>query len=830
MEGGANEIDPGDRGLSMDTIVRDLRYAIRTLRRAPGFTTVVVLTLALGIGANTAVFSVVNGVLLRPLPLPEPERLVYIGWRWGDGEFNTTMTAFKYAFLREHARVFEGVSTEQAWLTELGEDWDEVRGLRATPDVFRVNGIAPVLGRAFTDEEARPGAGPVVVLSDAVWRTRFDADPAVLGRAVRLGGVPHTVVGVLPAGVRLPEVPDYADFVVPYVVEPDPRDEGHNYRMRARLAPGVTRERAEAELRALSARFREAHPELMDADEIGFTLLGYGDVFVGGLARTLWLLLGAVGFVLLIACANVAHLMLARAITREREIAVRTAIGAGRGRIVRQLVAESLVLAVAGAALGVLLAGWSMDALLALAPAGLPRMEEITLDWRVLGFTLAVALATGLAFGLAAAAHAFRVDPAAPLRGARQAGTPARRRARAAIATAEAALAVVLLTGAGLLIRSFFELRGVDAGFEPQHVLAVEFRRTPPEYADVARARQFEDALLARIRRLPGVLSAAASSALPLESQFNFPMTVVGRPDATRGDVQWRAVGPAYFETLRIPLLRGRAFTEQDGASGPPVVIIDELFARKYFPGEDPIGKRIDIGTFQGREVIPGFDEPEREIVGVVGAVHVLRLDEAPIETMYIPRAQAPQAFDLGGLATLAVRVDPRAGRAAALAPALLAEMRALEPRMPAPHFREMTDVVGASMAHERFNTVLLGVFAALALMLTAIGIYGIATYAAQQRAREIAIRVALGAQHGAVVRQALREGMAPVALGLGAGVVAAAALTRLMSGLLFGVSPTDPRTFAAVPVMLAALAGLAIWLPARRAAAADPMEMLRQE
>ncbi|HEX7049892.1 MAG TPA: ABC transporter permease [Longimicrobiales bacterium] len=813
----------------METLFSDLRYAVRTLVKSPGFTLAAMLTLALGIGANTAVFSVVNGVLLRPLPYPEPDRLVYLGWEWNSGGVNSTVTAYTYEYIREHARVFDGVSTERGWATELGEGAvpDEVRGLRATADFFRVNGIAPALGRAFLPEEDRPGAPPVVVLSDGVWRTRFDADPAVLGRTVRLGGVPHAVVGVMPPGFRFPEAPGYTDFVVPFRLDPDPRDKGQNYQVRARLRPGVTLEQARADLAAVSARFREEHPELMGESEVGVAILGYQDIFVGGLERTLWILLGAVGFVLLIACVNVANLMLARATSRQREMAVRAAIGAGRGRIVRQLLTESVLLALGAAALGLVVGEWSVDGLLALAPSGLPRMEEIGLDGRVLGFTLAVALATGIAFGLTAAAHAFRVDLSGALRGgARRTGERSRRRVRSLFAASEAALAVVLLTGAGLLITSFFELRSVSAGFEPEGVLAVEFRRTPAEYGTAARVWQFERQVLERIRAIPGVVSAAATSTLPLQGQYNFPMTVVGRPDATFGAVQWRGITPGYFETLRIPLVRGRAFTARDDDRMPPVVIVNETFARKYFPGQNPIGQRIDIGTYQGKELIPGFDDPPREIVGVVGDVHGLGLDRAPSETMYIPRAQAPDGWAVAALGAIAVRVQG----GAVVGPAVLDAIRALEPRMPLPRFRSMPEVIGASVAQERFNAVLLGLFAGLALVLTAIGIYGIVSYTVRQRTGEIGIRMALGARRDEVVRLFVRQGMVPVAIGLGIGIVAAFALTRLIESLLYGVSPTDPVTFAAVPIALAAVAAFATYLPARRAATVDPMVVLREE
>ncbi len=819
----------------MGTLIKDIRYAARTLGRTPGFTLAVVSTLALGIGANTAVFSVVNGVVLRPLPYPDPERVVYIGWDYGPYS-SMRETAYKFAYIREHSQVFEGVSTEWPWTTELGaaEIPDEVSGLRATLDFFRVVGIQPVLGRSFLPEEDVPGGARVVVLSDELWRTRFDADPAILGRSVLLGGEPHTVVGVLPPEFRVPERQGTTDFIVPFQLAADPRDGGKNYDIRARIRRGVSQEQVRADLLAVSQQFRAAHPELVGADETGTgaTLLAYGDLYVGGLEGTLWVLLGAVGLVLLIACVNVANLLLARSTARRREMAIRAAIGAGRGRIARQLLAESLLLTSTAAVVGLLVGTCGVDGLLALAPAGLPRMDEIGLDGRVLAFTFGVAAVTGTAFGLAAAWHAFQTDLNSSLRdgGVRQGTSRAGVRARSAFVAAQAALAVVLLTGAGLLIASFHRLRQVDLGFEPDGVLAVQFGGMPAGYVAERRAWEVQSRILERIRALPGVSAASVVSIAPFSgNQLNFPMTVVGNPEATRPDVQWRSVGPDYFRTLGTAVVRGREFSDADDARATPVAIVNETFVRKYFGGRDPIGQRIDLGTFGGQEVVPGFDDPERVIVGVVADTRVQALAADVDEIVYTPRAQDPadpMIAEFIGFGALMIRAQGPAQ----VTPAVLAAIRELDPRLPVPHFLPLRDAIGSSIAQERFNMVLLGAFAGLALVLTAIGIYGVVAYNVRQRVAEIGIRVALGADRARVLGMVLRQGMSPVALGLGIGLAAALALSRVAEGLLFEVSASDPGTFAAIALILSVVALGASYLPARRAARVDPMVALRSE
>ena len=828
----------------------DLRFAARVLIKNPGFAAAACLTLALGIGANTAVFSVVNGVLLKPLPYPEPERVVYLARAFANGTTSSTLTAWKYDYFLRNTTVFEAVATHSGWATAIGaaEDAAEVRGLRASAGFFAVNGIAPAIGRAFSAEEDAPGSPPVVVLSDAVWRERFGADLGVLGRSIELGGEPHTIVGVMPAAFAFPELPAFMDFIVPYRVVPDIRDGGHNYTVRARLAEGVTRERAAAELEAVSERFRVDHPDLLGRNDVGVRIIDFSAMHVGGTATRLWLLLGAVGFVLLIACANVVNLLLVRSAARAREIAIRAAVGAGRGRIARQLVAENLLVGLVAALLGVLIGQWTLEILLALAPGGLvrpeqiaimgegglPRAGEIGLDLRVLAAALAIGAGTGVLFGLATAAYA-PTDPSATLRdgGSGRTGGPGARRLRATLAAAEVAIAVVLLAGAGLLVASLAKLSAVDTGFEPDGVTVLEFPRTPENYT-VEQLAGFEQRALERLRAQPGVVAAGATSMLPLRGQYNFPMTVVGRPDAS-GEPQWHTTSPGYFETLRVPIVRGRDFTAaDDAANAAPVVLVNEAFARAYFDGEDPLGQRIAIGQYEG-EGVDGFVDPPREIVGVVADQRALGLRQtAARATLYVPRAQTPAiepdangASGVWALGGIVVRTD---GRIALGSRALDALVREADPNVPAPRIGTMNDVIGASLEEERFYTVLLGAFAALALALAAIGIYGVVAFTVQQRTSEIGIRMALGADAAAVLGLVLRQAMLPVLVGIGLGVAAALGLTRLLRGLLYEMSATDPATFAVVAAALAAVALMAAFVPAKRAAAVDPAISLRRD
>jgi putative ABC transport system permease protein len=811
----------------MTNLLQDLRHAARQLLKNPGFSVVAVATLALGIGANTAIFSVVNGVVLRPLPFPEPDRLAFLGWDWGGGP-QGALTSFKFDYWREHGQVFDGVSVSSSVVAELeaGDRMDDVRGLRVTEDFLTVVAATPALGRRFLPEEMRPGGPQVVILGDALWRSRFGADSGILGEVVRIDGEPHTVIGVLGADFSYPPSPTYTDLLLPLRLVPNRADGGHNYLPLARLSAGVTPDQARAAMRGVFDRFQREHPDLAQGEnERGVGFRSYQDVYVGGLQRTLWILLSAVGLVLLIACANVASLLLGRAASRRREMATRAALGAGRGRIIRQLLSESLVLAFVAGAAGLLLGIWSVEILLALLPQGLPRMNEIGLDLRVLGFTFLLALGTGIGFGLAAAVPASRPELATALKQDRSGGRAGGVRLRWALVAGEAALAMILLAGAGLLVVSFLQLRGVETGFNPENVVTADLGRMPDGYRSGARLAALEAQIVERVRSVPGVQAAATATNLPLQRGWNIPITVEGRPEATEGDIEWRAVGPGYFSALEIPVLAGRPFTGSDHENGVPVAIINEATARHYWPDGDAIGQRVVIGAYQGRHVIPDFEDPVREIIGVVADVREMGLELAPKRTVYVPQAQALPGM-IWGLPWLMVRTTQPD-----LVPGAVREALAeADPRLREPVFGSMDDVVAASVAQERFNAVLLVSFAVTALLLTMIGIFGVVSYSVRQRTHEIGVRMALGAGASQVRKLIVAQGMRAVMVGVGIGLVGAFLLTRLLSGMLFGVEPWDPLTFAAVVALLMSVALLATYLPARRATRMDPMIALRAE
>jgi putative ABC transport system permease protein len=809
----------------METMLQDLRYALRALRRSPGFTVVAVLTLALGIGANTAIFSVLNAIVLRPLALPGAERLTHLGWSYGEG-VGYTITETKFEFWREHNRSFEGIATWRSFSAEAdGPDGAALQGLNVSADFFRVVGVEPRLGRSFSADEYQPSRLPLAVIGDEVWRTRFEAAPDVIGQQIVLDGVAHTVVGVMPAGFRLPQLPNHSGVLRPMALRPNPEDLGHNTIALARLRQGITPQQAQADIDRVLAAFRDRYPTLAAGEREGMRMVAYDEIYVGDLRGMLWLLLAAIGFVLLIACANVANLLLARATERQREITVRLALGAGRGRILRQLLTESMVLAVLAGAVGIGVATWGVDALLSLSPTPLPRQHEIGLDWRVLLFTLLLAMGTGVLFGLAAGIPASRSEVAAGLRdGGRTAGrSRGVGRLRAALVAAQAALAVVLLSGAGLLITTFSNLRSVETGFHVDDVLAVSFTRTPSGMESAADFTTFQERVRQEIAHVPGVRSVATTSVVPLGGQSNFPMMVVGRDGASETAIQIRAVSPGFFETLDVQLRSGRGFTDGDRAGAPGVIIINEATARHYFPGENPIGQRIQVGATPDFTV-PDLNEPVREIVGVVADTRVLGLRQEAPRMIYLPQAQVPEM--LAGLPAVLVRAPGGMKVERRLAEAI----HAADPRLPGPVIRPLASVVGVSLGQERFVGTLLSLFAGLALLLTGVGIYGVISYNARRRTREIGVRIALGASSGHVLRLITRQGVAPVAIGLVIGVVAATFATGTLESLLFGVTATDPVTFLGVVLVLSGVALAAAYLPARRATRVDPMTSLRED
>ena len=811
----------------LEDLVQDVQYGARSLRKHPGHAAATILTVALGIAANTAIFSVFNGVLLRPLPYPEPERVVHLGWQWGRGGGRSgSLSPYQFEFIRENARVFAGVATFRTFETELGDpaSFATVLGLRVSHDFFQTTGISPVLGRTFDERESAPGGSAVVILGDALWQREFGGSADAIGKSILIGGTSHTVVGVMPPGFRVAGLPAHTDAIVPLRLQADPGDEGLNYTVMTRLLPDVTFAEATADLSVVSASFRAANPQLGAAREGGHVrLMDYQDIFVGQYLRTtLWVLLGAVGFVLLIACANAANLLLARAIGREREMALRAAIGAGRGRIVRQLLAENLLLCMIAGVIGLAIGRAALDLILVLVPREIPRLEEIGLDIRVLAFTFGIATLTGIVFGLTGALPASRPDLLHALRTGGRTSTSTRKRARDFLIVGETALAVVLLTGAGLLITSFARLSAVDPGFDAENLLAVRFSRMPRTYSEKESRVELTQQLLERVRAIPGVERAALLSSFPLERGYNMAVTVDGRDDEAVS-VEWRSVTPDVFETLRIPLVRGRAFSDADRAGAARVTIINEAFANRFWPGESPIGKQIAIGRYNGRWTNPDAAALS-EVIGVISDIREVDLRRSAIRTAYVPDAQAP--VGMMSAPKLVVRTSQQVPLHAAITEAV----HAIDPLIPPPDVETISDIVGRSIAQDRFRMVLLSAFAASALLLTAIGIYGLIAYSVRQQVREIGIRMVLGAQAGRVLISIVGRGLILVGAGIVIGIVSALGLTRLLSSVLFGVSATNAMTFLQVVAVLGVTALLAAYLPARRATRVAPTVTLTSE
>ncbi|MEJ7809787.1 MAG: ABC transporter permease [Gemmatimonadaceae bacterium] len=808
---------------SLDDLSHDLRYAARLLRRQFGFATVAALTLALGIGASTAIFSVVNAVLLRPLPYPEPDRLARI-WSVNRGQDLTEagVSIPDFADWRDGNRVAARIaafSMLPTGLTLVGRDEPErLPTAYVTEDFFGTIGVPARLGRGILPEEHKDGANRVIVMSDALWRRRFGADPAVIGRAIPFESDVFTVVGVMPPGFDYPS--PRAELWAPTSLIPEssiPRLRPVRWlNVIARLRPGVSPEAAQTAMNTVARRLEAQYPE-SNAGWGETRLLSLREQTVGGVRRALVVLFGAVTLVLLIACVNVANLLLARATTREREMAVRTALGASRGRIVRQLLTESVVLALIGGALGTIVATRAVPALVTLSGEALPRAGQVGTDWRVLLFALALSLATGLVFGLVPAIRAPRTDLQGALRDGGRGSTAGRRshRLRALLVMSEMALALVLATSAGLMVKSFRRLAQVDPGFRPDNVLAVSLTIRKSRYPDATRYLPFYRHLLERVREVPGVQAVGAIKNGPLLNAASggepYPFTVVGRslPPAgaePRADVH--PVSPDYFRAMGIPILRGRPLSEQDDETAPLVAIISGSLARRFWPGASPVGETI---TYGGRP---------RQIVGVAGDVRYARMDSLPGAAIYVPVFQEPRIA-----VTLLVRT---AGDPAAAAPGVRAAIRALDPSLPITQLVTMRQAMLDSVARPRFFTLLLSLFGALALALAALGLYGVIAFTVSQRTHEIGVRIALGAGRGSVTALTLRYAMAPALAGIAIGLAASLLVTRVLASQLYGVTATDPATFMAVSALLAAVALVAAYLPARRAARVSPMEALR--
>ena len=817
----------------MQTFWHDLRYGARTLAKNRGFAAIALLTLALGIGANTAIFSVVNAVLLRPLPYAEPARLVSVaGTDTGRPGARIAASYPDFFDWRERNRSFEGLaayhSASLMWREERGGT--EVSGQVVTADLFDLLGAKPHLGRGFARSDERPGGGDAAwpaILSHRFWQERFGGDPRIVGRTMTLDRRSFEIVGVMPPGFQFPIQADPVDLWVTPAIDfasvgesRRPVTERRGYRfleVLGRLRPGVTLAQAQSEMDAIAANLTREYPD--NNLNNGILLQAFDRNLTADYRQALLVVFAAVGCVLLIACANVANLLLGRAVARRKELAVRAALGAARGRLLRQMLTESLLLSLGGGALGLLPAWWGIEGLMRLLPADLPRGAEVALDPQVLGFAFASSLLTGLLFGLAPALQASRID----LAGAMKTGAspPPRARLRSLLVVGEVALAVVLLIAAGLLTRTFLKLQRVELGFDARNVLTAELTVSDSQYPGAEQKAQFFQRAVERVRALPGVASAGAILPLPLSGDDvsgSFQLVDRPAPPGQEAKTQIRFAGLDYFCAMKIPLLAGRDFTARDDLAAPAVAIVSRQFVNAYFPNESPLGKRLllPMGV--------RADETTCEIVGVVNDVkHRSDLGREAEPELYLPYAQLPFV----GQMSLVVRATVPA---AALARDVQRELAALDREVSLRKVRTYEQHLGAAIAQPRLNALLFGLFALLAFALGVIGLYGVMAYAVTQRTREIGVRLALGARTPDILAMVLGQGMRLALLGVAIGIGAALALTRLLTGLLFGVAPADPLTFIAVPLALALVALLACWLPARRAMQVDPMTALREE
>jgi putative ABC transport system permease protein len=804
----------------MQTLWQDLRYGARMLLQKPGFTLIAVITLALGIGANAAIFSVVNGVLLRPLPFKDPDRLMLIRETKLPQFPEFSVSPGNFLDWRKQNTVFERlVAFNGVSFNMIGAgDPEQIRGMKVTDGFFAMLGAQPLLGRDFLPEEDQPGRDNVVILNYGLWQRRFGGDPKILNQTLTLSGQSYTVIGVMPATFRFggPDLDLWKPMA--FTAQEAQIHGGHWLGAIGRLKPGATENHARAEMITIAGRLAAQYPDANTGWSV--KLMPLLEYTVRSVKPALIVLLCAVAFVLLIACANVANLLLARAAGRQKEIAIRTAVGAGRARIIRQLLTESGLLALLGGAAGLALAKWGMDLLLKLAPQGLPRMNDVSLDGRALAFTAVVTLLTGVIFGLVPALQSSKPNLNETMNDTGRGSTEGRQRqlVRSALVVLEVASALVLLVGAGLFIKSFWRLQQVDPGFNPDNTLTLTVSLPRTKYPEDTQRIAFFQQLLENVGALPGVQAAGATNPLPLTGDTVLAFVVQGRPALPPGAGQstnFYAASADYFKALGIPLRRGRLFTERDVRDSPHVAVINETMARKIFPDEDPIGKRI---TFDGGGKNPDW----YEIVGIVGDVKQYGLDQATPMQTYEPYTQQTYSS-----MTLVART---AGDPAKLTAAIRNAVLQLDKEQPIANIRTLDEILSTSVAQQRFSTLLLGIFAAVAMLLAAVGIYGVLSYAVTQRTHEIGIRVALGAARSDVLRLVVGAGMRLTLLGVGAGLAAAFALTRLMSTLLFDVSATDPMTFGLIALLIVTVALLACWVPARRATKVDPMVALRIE
>lgn len=814
----------------LETLGQDLRYGLRQLRGNPGFTAVAVITLALGIGANVAIFGLVNAVLLRPLPYPNPGRLMHVDWLFKNGDV-PSVTGEEYVFWREHSRVFQSTAAyglfPKGFNLLAGTEPEHVKAWEVSHDFFRTFGVQPFLGRSFTPEEDRPGGTRTVVLSYGLWKQRFGAQRSIVGRSVILDGQSYSVVGVMPKGFRfsLPYAPvGNIQAWVPLRLVPNPNEDGHDYLMVARLKPNVSQAQARADMSHVLAEIRQAVPGYVHPRERGAVLIPYRKWATGDVRGPLLILLVAVGFVFLIATANVASLSIARATTRRTEMAVRLALGASPGRVRWQLVTESLLVALAGGAAALIVGPWVAKLLLAISPEGLPLAGGVHVDFRVLLFALSIAAIAGIAAGLAPAfrLRRFEVGPALKEGGRTSSAGSSREHLRRWLVGGEIALSTLLLSGALLLMFSLIALGRTKPGFNPQDLWSFHISLNPAVSKTASATSDFEQRVLARLKELPGARSASVASSLPLEPSLNFGVKLTTGDRESHVYVDARSVSPGYFQTMEMPILRGRAFDESDTATSSFVVIVNRAFAQQCCRGRSALGSLVYLPMGSNENIA-------REIVGIVGDTKEDALNEPSPPTVFIPQAQLDdeltRAIYIGSSSSWVVRTSARPD---------LAEIQHAVSQVDrgeaVTDLQPMGKVIAESLAPGRFEAVLMAVFAGLALVLAAVGLYGVTSYLVAERTHEIGIRMALGAQKTDVLRLVVGKGMGLALAGVGVGIALALGLMRFLSSLLYGITPTDPLTFIVVSLILIAVALLACYIPARRATKVDPMVALRHE
>jgi len=818
-----------------ETFFKDLKHSLRMFAQSPVFTFAAIAALTLGIGANTAIFSVVNAVLLKPVEIPDPDRVVVFMNTSPQGAFPAGSPA-KLMHWRQQSTVVQDVAAFNNGVVNYtgGSFPEQLRSGRVTADFFKLFGAPVILGRTFSAEEDLPNGPRAVVISQSVWSAQFNQDRNVIGRTMSLGGEPHEIVGVLGA-FDFREFGPAPQVWLTFQFDPNTVDQGHYFQVAGRLRPGVTVAQAKERVAASMSDFRAKYPQALPPNN-GFSVEPMREMLVRNVRTSLLVLAGAVSFVLLIACANVANLLLARAAGRRREIAIRAAIGGSRGRIIRQLLTESVLLSTAGGALGLLFGWLGIRALLAINTAGLPRVGEdgafVSMDWRVLGFTFAVAIGTGLLFGLIPALQSSKTDLTSTLKesGGRTGTSFRHNKVRSVLVVVEVALALVLLIGSALLIRTAVALGRVDPGFDTTNVLTMRMSLSGAQFQKAEAVEQLVRNGVERLRAIPGVVTASATCCVPLQGGYGLPFIIAGRPlqeGPFHGGGGWMTVSPGYFDVFRIPLKRGRMIADRDDSRSTPVVVINEAMARRYWPNADPLADRLVIGRGVMREFAT---EQERQIIGVVADTRAGGLESEAQPQMFIPQAQVPDAAN-----ALNVRLTPMAwvvrtqGEPLAMSQAIQEQLRQAT-GLPVSNVESMGQIVSQATSRQQFNMWLMTVFGCSALLLAAIGIYGLMAYSVEQRTQEIGIRLALGAQAAQVKNMVIFQGMRLAIAGVVLGVGAAYWLAQLIATFLFGVTPRDPLVFGGVPLLLTAVALLAVWIPARRASRVDPIIALRYE